>query len=61
MVWAGYNGSKTDSNNVVVEVYEGMFIGTEEELNKYGPEKDEDYQPILGPKDKTKLTCRAGN
>lgn len=59
MIWAGYNGWSENNFAERTGVYGGFFIGTEEQLNKFGSEKDENYQPKVGPVDKSKLTCVA--
>ncbi len=47
MVWGGYNGS-SGNHPERTNVHAGLFIGTEEEFNRYGPLKDENYNPRVG-------------
>jgi hypothetical protein len=59
MIWAVYNGSSGNNSAERTDIHEGFFVGTEEQLKTLGAERDENYQPKVGPVDKSKLTCVA--
>ena len=48
MVWAGATGWSGNNFEERTNVNAVFFVGTEEEYRKYGHEKDENYQPIIG-------------
>lgn len=52
MIWAEYNGERFDSNNQLIETYEGFFVGTELDFHDFGCQRDENGQPKTGPVDK---------
>lgn len=49
MIWGAYNGKKTDGTGRLIKSYEGFFVGTEEEFNRYGGIKDSSGDPKIGP------------
>jgi hypothetical protein len=48
MIWAGATGWSGNNFEERTDVREVFFVGTEEEYRKYGDEKDENYQPVIG-------------
>jgi hypothetical protein len=46
MIWAGNNGVGGDDVDGGAAVYEGFFVGTEEQLKKYGFQMKEKVGPI---------------
>ena len=53
MIWAQHNGESFDSSNRLLETADAFFVGTEDDYREYGCLKDKNYQPEIGPIDKT--------
>jgi len=48
MIWAGTTGWSGNNFEERTNVNEVFFVGMEEEYRKFGDEKDENYEPVIG-------------